>query len=132
MTASVIHPNDRCATMDFEGAIDWVDPIHRCRAVTTFLAAGAAQRLHLEPLPGYAPDVNPVEGVWRYLKRVELRNRCCRDLAELTGEFRRAVARLRHKRPILKAGIRHAGYPVWQAIRKSIGYRESRANGGLP
>jgi transposase len=87
-------------------------PIHRCRAVKDFLAAGAAQRLHLEPLPGYAPDVNPDEGVWRYLKRVELRNRCCRDLPELKREFRRATARLRHKRNVLAACIRHAGHPV--------------------
>src|SRR5581483_8776768 len=34
-------------------------PIHRCQAVKAFLAAGAAARLHLEPLPRYAPDVNP-------------------------------------------------------------------------
>lgn len=87
-------------------------PIHRCRVVKDFLAAGAAERLHLEALPAYAPDVNPVEGIWRYLKRVELRNRCCHDLRELKGEFRRATARLRHKLPILKASIHHAGYQV--------------------
>ncbi len=87
-------------------------PIHRCQVVKDFLRNGAAQRLHLEPLPGYAPDVNPDEGVWRYLKRVELRNRCCHDLRELQDEFRRAVARLRRKRHILKACIRHAGYQV--------------------
>jgi transposase len=87
-------------------------PLHRCQVVQDFLAAGAAQRLPLEPLPGYAPDVNPDAGVWRYLKRVELRNRCCHNLSELMGEFRRATARLRHKRHILKACIRHAGYQV--------------------
>jgi transposase len=87
-------------------------PIHRCQVVKDFLANGAARRLHLEPLPGYAPDTNPDEGVWGYLKQVELRNRCCRDLPELKGEFRRAAARLRHKRHILKACIQHAGYPV--------------------
>jgi hypothetical protein len=52
------------------------------------------------------------EGIWRYVKRIELRNRCCHDLNELTDEFRRAMARLRHKRDILKACIRHAGYQV--------------------
>ena len=87
-------------------------PIHRCQVVKDFLAQGGAQRIHLEPLPGYAPDVNPDEGVWRQLKRVELRNRCCGDLSALTTEFRRAVARLRHKRHILQACIKHAGYPV--------------------
>lgn len=87
-------------------------PIHRCQAVKDFLAQGGARRIHLEPLPSYAPDVNPDEGVWRYLKHVELRNRCCHDLTELVGEFRRAAARLRHKRHILKACISHAGYQL--------------------
>jgi hypothetical protein len=36
---------------------------HHGQAVKTFLAQGAAQRLHLERLPGYAPDLNPDEGV---------------------------------------------------------------------
>src|SRR2546421_6530700 len=38
--------------------------IHRAKAIKEFLAAGAAARLNLERLPGYAPDLNPQEGVW--------------------------------------------------------------------
>jgi hypothetical protein len=57
-------------------------------------------------------EVGHCEGIWRYVKRIELRNRCCRDLSELNGEFRRATARMRHKPDILKACIRHAGYQV--------------------
>jgi len=87
-------------------------PIHRCQAVKDFLAHGGAGRIHLAPLPGDAPDLNPAEGVWRQLKRVERRNRRCHDLPELTGAFRHAAARLRHKRPVLQACIQHAGYPV--------------------
>lgn len=52
-------------------------PIHHCQPVTDFLAAGAARRLHLERLPSYAPELNPDEGIWNHLKRVELANRCC-------------------------------------------------------
>ena len=37
-------------------------PIHRAKVVKAFLAAEAAKRLHLERLPGYAPDLNPQEG----------------------------------------------------------------------
>lgn len=44
-------------------------PIHRSRAVKDFLASGAAARIQLEALPPYAPELNPDEGVWRYLKR---------------------------------------------------------------
>ncbi|MDQ5851707.1 MAG: IS630 family transposase, partial [Chloroflexota bacterium] len=50
------------------------------------LAAGAAKRVHLERLPGYAPELNPDEGIWCYLKRVELKNVCCYDLPELRYE----------------------------------------------
>jgi transposase len=87
-------------------------PIHRCQAVKDYLAEGGARRLLLEPLPGYAPDTNPDQGVWRYLKWVELRNRCCHDRPELTAEFRRATARLRHTPHILKVCTHHAGYQV--------------------
>ena len=50
-------------------------PIHRSRAVKEYPAQGAARRIRLERLPGYAPELNPDtdEGVWRCLKRVELR-----------------------------------------------------------
>jgi transposase len=86
--------------------------IHKGQPIKDYLAAGAAKRLHLERLPGYAPDLNPDEGIWNYLKRVELKNRCCRDLAELAREVRRATERLRHKRPIIRACSRQCGYSV--------------------
>ena len=47
-------------------------PIHRRQVIRAFLANGAAQRLHLERLPAYAPELNPDEGVWQQLKGVEL------------------------------------------------------------
>ena len=43
-------------------------PIHHGQAVKDFLSAGAAKRLQLERLPGYAPDLNPDEGIWNYLE----------------------------------------------------------------
>jgi transposase len=43
--------------------------------IDEFLASGAAEdRLKLEQLPGYAPDLNPDEGVWKHLNYVELKN----------------------------------------------------------
>jgi transposase len=87
-------------------------PIHRGQPIKDFLRRGAAERVHLEQLPGYAPELNPDEGIWNYLKRVELANYCCRDLAELAVALRRAKERLRHKRAIVQACIRQAGYHV--------------------
>jgi transposase len=87
-------------------------PIHRGHPVKDFLRSGAATRLHLEQLPGYAPDLNPDEGIWNYLKRVELGNVCRRDLGELALALRRAKERLRHKRAVIQACVRQAGYHV--------------------
>jgi transposase len=87
-------------------------PIHRAQAVKDFLARGGSLRILLEQLPGYAPELNPDEGIWNHLKRVELRNVCCDDLAELRLELRLATARLRHKRAVLQGCISQCGYAV--------------------
>jgi transposase len=78
-------------------------PIHRARVVKEFLSAGATKRLLLERLPGYAPDLNPDEGIWSYLKNVELRNLCAHDLVHLHDELLRATRRLRSKPRIVRA-----------------------------
>lgn len=87
-------------------------PIHRGKDIKAFLSRGAAKRLHLEQLPGYAPDLNPDEGIWNYLKRVELRNLCCQNLVQLQQELIRARERLRHKREIIRSCSRQCGYLV--------------------
>jgi hypothetical protein len=46
-------------------------PMHRRQLIHPFLATRAASRLHLERLPADAPELNPGEGLWAYLKRVE-------------------------------------------------------------
>jgi transposase len=84
-------------------------PIHRSKAIRQFLSEGAAAWLHLERFPGYAPEVDPEEGIWRHLKRVEMRNLCCRDLQETRREFRAACQRLRHKPHIIRSCLRHSG-----------------------
>ncbi len=87
-------------------------PIHRPQVVKDFLAQGGAARIWLEQLPAYAPEMNPDEGIWNLLKRGELRNLCCDDLAELQLELRLAAARLRHKGAIIRGCITQCGYAV--------------------
>jgi transposase len=102
-------------------------PIHRARPIKDFLAQGAATRLQLEPLPGYAPDLNPDEGIWHYLKHVELRNLCCADLGELRVELGLAVKRLRHKAQVLRGCVTECGYTtLGECPFASLG------GGGLP
>lgn len=87
-------------------------PIHRSRVVKEFLKGGAASRLKLEQLPGYAPELNPDEGVWKHLKYVELKNVCCRNLCELRRELRKAKERLRHKKHVIFGCIRQPGFEI--------------------
>lgn len=87
-------------------------PIHRNHEIKTFLKTKMGKRLHLEQLPGYAPDLNPDEGIWQYLKRVEMGNLCCRDLDHLYQELLRAKERLRHKRDIIRSCSLQCGYSV--------------------
>ena len=88
-------------------------PIHRGHEIKDFLKRGAAKRLHLEQLPGYAPDLNPDEGIWNYLKRVELGNVCCANLDQLQRKLIQAKERLRHKQEIIKSCSRQCGYSLY-------------------
>jgi transposase len=83
-------------------------PIHRAEVIKQFLASPMGKRLHLERLPGYAPELNPQEQVWNLLKRRELKNLCCQDLAHLEQELVRAKERLRHRQDILQHCFAHA------------------------
>jgi transposase len=85
-------------------------PIHRDTRIQACLSAGGAARLVLEQVPGYAPDLNPDEGVWNYLKQVELRNVTCHDQDELRHELRLAITRLRRKPDVIRSFIKHCGY----------------------
>ncbi len=55
-------------------------------------------------------EVGRHEGIWNYLKHVELRNLCCADLAELRLELGLAVKRLRHKRHVLRGCVAECRY----------------------
>ena len=85
-------------------------PIHRGQVVKEYLANGASERIHLERLPAYAPELNPDEGIWKHLKRVELKNVSCQDMSHLRSHFRRAKERLRHKTHIILSCIKQPGF----------------------
>lgn len=86
--------------------------IHRSQQVKEYLRKGGAKRIHLEQLPAYAPELNPQEGVWNLLKRVEMKNLCCQDLGHVQRELRRAKERLRHRKSVLSQCFAHAGYSL--------------------
>ncbi len=84
-------------------------PIHRAQPIKDFLRTPTGQRVWLEQLPAYAPELNPDEGVWQYLKHVELRNVRCPTVWDLYEELRLAVRRLRRKPHILRSCFAQAG-----------------------
>lgn len=84
-------------------------PIHRGKEVKAYLAGGATKHIHLEPLPPYAPDLNPDEGVWNHLKYVELRNVCCLNLGHLQHHLGLAVTRLRRRPYLIQSFFAGAG-----------------------
>lgn len=86
-------------------------PIHKGE-VRTCLADGGAKQIHVEQLPPDAPDLHPGEGVWQHLKRVEMRNLCCRNLVHLRRELDLAITRLRRKPHLVTACFAGAGLPI--------------------
>jgi transposase len=87
-------------------------PIHRRANVKEFLASREGRGVHIEPLPPYAPDLNPVEGAWQQLKHVELRNVVCLDFEDLHLQLDAAIARLRQKPHLIRSFFQGAGLPL--------------------
>jgi transposase len=86
-------------------------PAHRSRAMRAWLHT---QRhwLVVERLPAYAPELNPVEGLWSSLKAVELANLTSPTLAEVIGQAHKGVERLRRTPHLAYSFLRHAGLSV--------------------
>lgn len=60
-------------------------------------------RVIIEYLPPYAPELNPVEYIWAYLKQHQLPNVCAKDLWNLGFGARQAMRRMRRKPHLITA-----------------------------
>ena len=87
-------------------------PAHRSLAMAAWLRR---QRhwLVVERLPGYAPDLNPVEGLWANLKGVELANLAGETLHEVIAAAERGVQRIRDTHHLAYSFLRHSGLSLW-------------------
>jgi hypothetical protein len=65
--------------------------------------------LTVERLPGYAPDLNPVESVFGNVKGCELANHCGPALATLATALRTGLGRVRRRPHLARAFLRRAG-----------------------
>ena len=68
--------------------------IHRAKAVSAFVET--QERLSLVYLPPYAPELNPIEKGWAYVKRNVLGNFCARTTKELRARLRVGWQRIRY------------------------------------
>ena len=73
--------------------------IHRSQAIKDFLTRKKG-RVHLVALPGYSPELNPVELLWSQLKR-ELKNRVFLDLTDLAEVLNEKIAEVRKDTELL-------------------------------
>jgi transposase len=74
-------------------------PIHTSKA--TAKALEARPWLAVEWLPRYAPELNPIEGTWRDLKRHHLAHRTFRNADDLDRAIHQAVAEMNQERSVM-------------------------------
>lgn len=72
--------------------------------------ASRVPRLHLLRFPGYAPELNPDEGIWKLAKGM-LANGCPKDRSALSTSLTKALKAISLNRKNLRACITHAGLP---------------------
>lgn len=75
------------------------------RECSVDLYGHARQRLHAHYLPSYAPELNPDEWVWGYLKKTLLPNFCPESLDKLVDRTRRALPKLQRLPTLLASFI---------------------------
>lgn len=84
--------------------------IHLGQHVSDYLASH--RRVVVEPLPPYAPELNPVDYVWSYAKYGRLPNYCPSSLSELRNRITAEFRRLQKQPELIKALFRRAGLPL--------------------
>jgi transposase len=79
---------------------------HRAKLVRDW--AAEQTRLRIVRLPAYAPELNPVEGMWAWNKGTQLANVCEDDLRPILTRVRRGIRR-----------VRRQPYLIWRFLDKA-------------
>jgi DDE superfamily endonuclease len=83
-------------------------PAHRSADMTEYLRR-QAYWLTVERLPGYAPELNPVEYLWGNVKGQELANLCAANLGEAASALHTGMRRVRHSQQLCFSFLDKAG-----------------------
>jgi putative transposase len=85
------------------------DRLNAHRSTATWYAANQPNWFQFEWLPGYAPELNPVESCWSHSKCHDLSNLCANDVDELAIVVDDCLAGERHRQKLLLSFFSHAG-----------------------
>ena len=81
--------------------------IHRAKPVTDYLAKHKTVRI--EYFPPYAPELNPVDQIWSYVKYGRLANYCPYNITEIREPITAEFIRLKKQQSLLKSLFLHTG-----------------------
>lgn len=79
---------------------------HRARLVQDYISQKKGWRA--EFLPPYAPELNPVENIWCYLKTNAMANEAAYELEYLMRSARRHGWALQKREPLLRSLLKHS------------------------
>ncbi|MBS0304453.1 MAG: transposase [Proteobacteria bacterium] len=72
--------------------------------VGQLLAAGlAVDFAAVTALPPYAPELNPVEAIWAYLKKHEIANFCAKSIDQVSDYARRRLKSMQRRPALITA-----------------------------
>lgn len=69
--------------------------------------------LQVERLPAYAPELNPVEGLWSWSKGKSLANVCSTTLDPVLDRVRGGIRKIRRRQNTLRGFLHKAGLSLW-------------------
>ena len=81
---------------------------HRSKKVQKYLQKEKS-RIQIEFLPPYAPDLNPIEFGWSYLKTKSMYNFAAEDEEVLYKKAKTGLCEIRRERRLLKSFLKHSG-----------------------
>lgn len=84
---------------------------HRSKLVRQYVEANE-EGIQLEFLPAYAPELNPVEYIWGYLKNHEVGNLCARNLHQVSHFARRRLKSMQRRPQLVSAFWAQAQLPL--------------------
>lgn len=86
-------------------------PQHRSRMVADYLES-TSRKIVVELLPGYAPEINPSEYIWAYLKQHELANLCRDTISDVQAFAARRLQSMQRRAALMASFWKQSGLKI--------------------